>query len=98
PPRPTLFPYTTLFRSGRALPVAQFHHAGRLAIEPAVVDLDLPDVHDAARAADERGGEPAGEADDERSQDGGAEPRDAEPPHQPRSEEHTSELQSRSDL
>src|SRR5690348_10274474 len=54
-----------------------------LAIEPAVVDLDLPDVHDAARPAHERGSEPAGESDDQGAQRRGAEPRDAEPRHQP---------------
>src|SRR2546421_2574320 len=74
PPRSTLFPYTTLFRSVLAAHRARrrHHHAER---EPGAVPLPHPVVI---------GGPPA------------------EPGEQPRcqyrSEEHTSELQSRSDL
>src|SRR3712207_8697126 len=73
PPRSTLFPYTTLFRSGRVLP---FHH-----VRPG----EIPAGHDTPalvlRRPDEQadGGDPQGKA--ER--------------HHERSEEHTSELQSR---
>src|SRR2546421_8837168 len=59
PPRSTLFPYTTLFRSARAHPREDACGAAR---------------HASGRARDNRCGKP------------------------PRSEEHTSELQSRSDL
>src|SRR3712207_9020573 len=69
PPRSTLFPYTTLFRS-------------RAASEPA-----LPDVRERARHHASR---PEGRAPPERGRD---------PPYggggEHRSEEHTSELQSR---
>src|SRR2546428_3760732 len=65
PPRSTLFPYTTLFRSRRA--------------------RGPPGVHE-----DERRAGPAAAPDGRRS-------RAADRPG-PRSEEHTSELQSRSDL
>src|SRR5438093_8691808 len=68
PPRPTLFPYTTLFRSGR--------HAGLRDGRPAA----LP------RARRPR---PAGDAADVRLQG-----RQVGPAHHQRSEEHTSELQS----
>src|SRR3712207_6966012 len=71
PPRSTLFPYTTLFRSGRLRPgrgpVARRQQGGLPRPEPASVRL-------------RRGGE-GGESDRDR---GGL-----------RSEEHTSELQSR---
>src|SRR5690349_22592283 len=65
PPRSTLFPYTTLFRSGRAQPpVGRRRPRARRGIPHAPVG-----------------------------------PRRAPPPHRaPRSEEHTSELQSRRDL
>src|SRR3712207_7597734 len=76
PPRSTLFPYTTLFRSPRldahrlrdepAQPV-EAHHVG-----------ELPPVSGSARGEDDRVLE--------------VEPRGA---HRERSEEHTSELQSR---
>src|SRR3712207_8116800 len=69
PPRSTLFPYTTLFRSASALDA----HAREPARADAVV---VPHVHGARRRADGR----AGAAGRRR---GG------------RSEEHTSELQSR---
>src|SRR5207249_7466441 len=86
PPRPTLFPYTTLFRSPRRAPggtAALARRPGsRLPVRrghwPGVVHRRQPP----ARRADERilqrpqpGGDPG-----------------------PRSEEHTSELQSRFDL
>src|SRR2546421_7063482 len=65
PPRSTLFPYTTLFRS-------------------------LPGG--AARRVGPRRGEPAGDRDGGRHEGGRRSGQDG------RSEEHTSELQSRSDL
>src|SRR3712207_8150041 len=68
PPRSTLFPYTTLFRSDRA------HHQG-------AVGGDV----EAALHRPQRSGEDAGELEDL----GGAADREE------RSEEHTSELQSR---
>src|SRR2546421_6847715 len=65
PPRSTLFPYTTLFRSARLFPVRQGGHP----------------LETVGRLAPRRAREPA------------------EQRHDPgRSEEHTSELQSRSDL
>src|SRR3712207_7723374 len=75
PPRSTLFPYTTLFRSTEDQGGGQMDGVGD--------------------EADQRGGEPVlafgGQAD---SQDGGADdPHAAD--HAGRSEEHTSELQSR---
>src|SRR2546427_3433917 len=69
PPRSTLFPYTTLFRSGLAAEIGQLERGQRL------VGL-VP-------------GEPGGSR-----QCGGAAP----VPRLPRSEEHTSELQSQSNL
>src|SRR5690349_25011670 len=67
PPRSTLFPYTTLFRSGARNPC---EHGPRVPDRPGRGDPLLP-----------------------RRRPGG---RGAHPPH--RSEEHTSELQSRRDL
>src|SRR5690349_22562581 len=83
PPRSTLFPYTTLFRSERA---------GEA--EPAaVVDLRPPDR--LARKQDvAAGGERVpGDRVEQRGLARAVRPGDAE-----RSEEHTSELQSRRDL
>src|SRR2546430_6173272 len=72
PPRSTLFPYTTLFRSSRQQP-----------------------VQDDPRPARRRGSEPAREQDGEAHVS--AQP--VEPDHRLlRSEEHTSELQSQSNL
>src|SRR2546430_11042352 len=68
PPRSTLFPYTTLFRSA----------CGR---RPAVAtDRGLPGSCAASAGGLQRHPLPRG------------------PPHRPRSEEHTSELQSQSNL
>src|SRR5688572_32120534 len=67
PPRSTLFPYTTLFRSGR-----------RPRVTGALPGRD-PDVLSAERAGAVRG-------------------QDDLEPHRHRSEEHTSELQSQSNL
>src|SRR2546421_3800190 len=72
PPRSTLFPYTTLFRSGQAHVVDL--HRGR-----AGVHLDQAAERDRVRLPRAGG-------------------RDVEDVLQLRSEEHTSELQSRSDL
>src|SRR2546428_9233128 len=80
PPRSTLFPYTTLFRSppdgadGRHPPDGGPARAPAAAARP---------HHDRAR--------------DDRDGGGGRAARRVRLPHQ-RSEEHTSELQSRSDL
>src|SRR5437868_8837112 len=73
PPRPTLFPYTTLFRS---------RGEGRAAVREGRAREGAPRAHP-AREADREGGVPA---------------RAAGPQSVPRSEEHTSELQSRFDL
>src|SRR3712207_8180695 len=70
PPRSTLFPYTTLFRSDRA-PAALLTEAGE-----APVERELPFVDGDAVRAVLAGATPA-------------------PPPSTRSEEHTSELQSR---
>src|SRR5260221_8483666 len=78
PPRSTLFPYTTLFRSQRTLhPAAQ-----------------APPL----RSVPDHGGSPPGDVPSSRDPRGGR-ARD-DPPRAPRarSEEHTSELQSHSDL
>src|SRR3712207_8894714 len=76
PPRSTLFPYTTLFRSGE-------HADGECGVQPGqdraaegALDRDALDVHGDVEHA-------VGEAE--------REARD----HEERSEEHTSELQSR---
>src|SRR3712207_7383304 len=84
PPRSTLFPYTTRFRSGRAADAVadEFREPGRAV-------LVLVPVDDEDGAADEREfglQGPEGEL--------GGEP-DLGPRVQHRSEEHTSELQSR---
>src|SRR2546428_2914336 len=75
PPRSTLFPYTTLFRSPRLLRLA-----GRFLDGVTGLVRELAEVHlEAVRGLSEH-------------PDVGARAEDA------RSEEHTSELQSRSDL
>src|SRR5207244_12320103 len=82
PPSSTLFPYTTLFRSVRAQPVA--HRLPRAAQERgADLRVGRPD----AARQDDRGG---------RALDPGRleQPQSVEPGRQLRSEEHTSELQS----
>src|SRR5258707_11049659 len=75
PPRSTLFPYTTLFRSGFRL---------RGDLDTLSRDVVLPAVIRTAQAALLVPGEPQGDA-----------AVGAEFVHQARSEEHTSELQSR---
>src|SRR5688572_31865004 len=72
PPRSTLFPYTTLFRSGRDLQVAQLLPSGGLHVAE---DLDHVDVAEGDRRV-----VVLAQAQDVRS------------------EEHTSELQSQSNL
>src|SRR3712207_8093063 len=71
PPRSTLFPYTTLFRSGvgRRGPVGAERPGARDRLAPVLGEVDL--------AAGDRG------------------VRDGDRHHAARSEEHTSELQSR---
>src|SRR5690606_40127164 len=76
PPRSTLFPYTTLFRSGR-------QHALRPVHRPAA-------VADGEQRADQRAHHRVAE----RVGDHGR----GDEPAPPRSEEHTSELQSRENL
>src|SRR3712207_7142434 len=77
PPRSTLFPYTTLFRSDRPDRPAPL-------LRPAAV-APLPGA--AAGVGGDRGGDRPGSAD--------LRPRAGAPGRGPRSEEHTSELQSR---
>src|SRR3712207_6991110 len=69
PPRSTLFPYTTLFRSGDPVDAGELHDADRLPMGPdAAGDARRSPPTAGRRRPDRRG---------------------------PRSEEHTSELQSR---
>src|SRR2546428_10290890 len=77
PPRSTLFPYTTLFRSHLQLPVE---------------DVDADDLPRAADARALHDGQPDAAAAEHGDRLARLEPRGT------RSEEHTSELQSRSDL
>src|SRR3712207_8572766 len=79
PPRSTLFPYTTLFRSGVAVEVAQERVARRVRGRP--------------RVGPQRGPQHEGHPGAPRSEVRGRQ-RDA-PARAGRSEEHTSELQSR---
>src|SRR3712207_7169503 len=77
PPRSTLFPYTTLFRSGKPFP-------------------DREDHGDRDPLRLRRGARPAGPAAAGREAEAGPVVRaDARRPRAARSEEHTSELQSR---
>src|SRR3712207_8798327 len=90
PPRSTLFPYTTLFRSELGPPGEAPHHAPRLGLAHA-----LP-----ARCYEERSGRTAVEVRIERPhcrsrQDGLVAPSALAIELEYRSEEHTSELQSR---
>src|SRR2546430_3329213 len=93
PPRSTLFPYTTLFRSLVEVHVDVGHLlAARVqeALEQQVVP-DGVDVDDAQAERDAR----ARRAPPPRAHPDAAGPR---VPHEVRSEEHTSELQSQSNL
>src|SRR2546430_3863457 len=90
PPRSTLFPYTTLFRSTRSirtrnLPAELHRHPELLADKPGVRSVpharESP-LDDGLRGVARAGGEPSG----------------APAAPQPRSEEHTSELQSQSNI
>src|SRR3712207_6859926 len=74
PPRSTLFPYTTLFRSVVDLPRPS---SGEDEVDPAAVVVDVQPVTDVEPVAVQRHRQPVDEVGDERS------------------EEHTSELQSR---
>src|SRR2546428_9632382 len=93
PPRSTLFPYTTLFRSAVAGELgelgvaheARIHLRARAPIER----RPAPAGHEARPAARETQSHRLGTGDEERGRGGRAEVR---------SEEHTSELQSRSDV
>src|SRR2546421_1931648 len=77
PPRSTLFPYTTLFRSSLA--------SRRLRYHPQDIRRSLA----GSRVFGDRSGQRGGDAGTVEARCGGC---------RPRSEEHTSELQSRSDL
>src|SRR3989442_11858016 len=68
PPRSTLFPYTTLFRSGRGVPRFQLRASGQPVDYAATIERLAPELDPQAPAA------------------------------RSRSEEHTSELQSRPHL
>src|SRR5690606_39596706 len=90
-PTPTLFPYTTLFRSGVPARVV-------LAVQPA---HDARDVGLEQTGADHQEHQPADHADHsagQRQADVAEHDDEAAPEHRPRSEEHTSELQSRENL
>src|SRR2546427_8406804 len=76
PPRSTLFPYTTLFRSPRGPEVLRGHHHL------------LRGLHEEPREAERV--RPLGAPREVRATDGG--------PRRTRSEEHTSELQSQSNI
>src|SRR2546421_1648956 len=80
PPRSTLFPYTTLFRSGDAE-----HRLDAIVVQRQIVVFDWPVLAEAVvvLALEFVIAEPPG---------------GAAPAQRLRSEEHTSELQSRSDL
>src|SRR3989442_10536387 len=82
PPRSTLFPYTTLFRSRRAHVFAEFLHVGELALEVLVED-SAEALRELLRAVER----------EMAALDVVAEALGVE-----RSEEHTSELQSRPHL
>src|SRR5207249_11793368 len=87
PPTSTLFPYTTLFRSGLAIDRAGGNRTCRRCRSP-------PPCRTCARTSFDRTPPPEGQrasAERERRTL-------APPPRPPRSEEHTSELQSRFDL
>src|SRR2546427_7992098 len=80
PPRSTLFPYTTLFRS----------------LDEVADDLGLALRH--VEGDPLGGGDAGGEEDDERRELGDDAPLGEPAPEEIRSEEHTSELQSQSNL
>src|SRR2546428_10080527 len=82
PPRSTLFPYTTLFRSA--------HHVARL-VRHRVVREQVGIRNGEVPVADDAVEDLVPVRDDARAGP-------ASPEHDRRSEEHTSELQSRSDL
>src|SRR3712207_9443449 len=91
PPRSTLFPYTTLFRSGEHLGwTTQLlgHEAAKVSLDgkPSLPGGEIAPRHFAPALLDEQGCDAVEIA--------GPEPRQALVPHE-RSEEHTSELQSR---
>src|SRR5690349_24147628 len=89
-PRSPLFPYTTLFRSSQGKGPAGFWTGGRARSTAALVERQ-PGLGGGPGAA--AGAGPVGARLDERPQR-----RAAERQPEPRSEEHTSELQSRRDL
>src|SRR3712207_7252337 len=80
PPRSTLFPYTTLFRSQVLDHVAHEHGVERRLVEDRVEQAGLADVEPESLASEPRGVEARLHAHRDPA---------------PRSEEHTSELQSR---
>src|SRR3989449_5485908 len=52
PPRSTLFPYTTLFRSGQVRETLLYRSARRMDVESLSVDRDLPLLELSVRAED----------------------------------------------
>src|SRR5258706_8420686 len=82
PPRSTLFPYTTLFRSGGIQEGAMFQSSTRIA----AISIICAAMATTAAAQPHKGG------------GGGAPGPHAGPAPAPRSEEHTSELQSLTNL
>src|SRR3712207_7987773 len=83
PPRSTLFPYTTLFRS----PSPPTTGADDLAAAPSTVTTASPDTPDERKVPAELAGADLQPIEGIDTEGGG--------PKEPRSEEHTSELQSR---
>src|SRR3712207_7889556 len=86
PPRSTLFPYTTLFRSDEGVPVAA------VAVGPLAVRADVPDGGRIDTPTEELGPGGVDVGDDDHQPPQGAGRHVGDPG---RSEEHTSELQSR---
>src|SRR2546422_1785218 len=54
PPRSTLFPYTTLFRSGQVRETLLYRSARRMDVESLSVDRDLPLLELSVRAEEDR--------------------------------------------
>src|SRR3712207_7955499 len=84
PPRSTLFPYTTLFRSPTAIAI------GEAAPERRRDELREEEGGDDHRDHQRAGAQPLGE-----ERQGGLDDQEADHVHEHRPEEHTSELQSR---
>src|SRR3712207_9305284 len=91
PPRSTLFPYTTLFRSAYENPLREHGANAHEREEEGVFRRAPPE----ARATEERKVDQEPGKGQVQQEDREQEPTDAAHPQDPRSEEHTSELQSR---